>query len=111
MNVNIDDLTKLRLWALEKIKENKAKVARAYNKKVKPKDFKIGNLVWELVLSIGTKDPAFGKWSPNWHGPYRIIDMALGNSYRMETLEGEKFNRNINVKYLKKYYPSLWIGS
>jgi hypothetical protein len=37
MNDNIEDLAELRLWSLEKIKENKAKVARAYNKKVKPK--------------------------------------------------------------------------
>ena len=33
MNINTEDLTELRLWALEKIKENKAKVARAYNKR------------------------------------------------------------------------------
>ena len=39
MNDNVEDLTELRLWSLEKIKENKAKVARAYNKKVKSKDF------------------------------------------------------------------------
>jgi hypothetical protein len=39
MNDNIEDLTKLRLWSLEKIRENKAKVARAYNKKVKLKEF------------------------------------------------------------------------
>ena len=39
MNDNVEDLTELRLWSLEKIKENKAKVARAYNKKVRPKNF------------------------------------------------------------------------
>jgi hypothetical protein len=39
MNNNIKDLTELRLWSLERIKENKAKVARAYNKKVKLKEF------------------------------------------------------------------------
>jgi hypothetical protein len=39
MSDNVEDLTKLRLWSLEKIKENKAKVARTYNKKVKPKEF------------------------------------------------------------------------
>ena len=33
MNDNMEDLTELRLWSLEKIKENKAKVARAYNKR------------------------------------------------------------------------------
>ena len=39
MNDNVEDLIELRLWSLEKIKENKAKVTRAYNKKVKPKNF------------------------------------------------------------------------
>ena len=45
MNVNTEDLTELWLWALEKIKENKAKAARAYNKKVRPKNFQVGDLV------------------------------------------------------------------
>ncbi|KAJ1256794.1 hypothetical protein BS78_K311400 [Paspalum vaginatum] len=111
MNVNTEDLTELRLWAIGKIKENKAKVTRAHNKKVKPKGFQVGDLVWELVLPVGTKYPMYGKWSPNWHGPYRIVETASGNSYRMETLEGAKFSRNVNGKYLKKYYPSLWISS
>jgi transposase InsO family protein len=39
MNDNIEDQTKLRLWSLERIKENKAKVACAYNKKIKVKEF------------------------------------------------------------------------
>jgi hypothetical protein len=37
------------------IKENKAKVARVYNKKVKSKLFQTSDLVWELVLLVGTK--------------------------------------------------------
>jgi hypothetical protein len=35
MNDNIEDRMELRLWFLEKIKENKAKVAHACNKKFK----------------------------------------------------------------------------
>ncbi|KAJ1253517.1 hypothetical protein BS78_K243900 [Paspalum vaginatum] len=103
MNINTEDLnlTELQLWALEKIWENKAKVARTYNKKVKLNGFQVGDSVWELVLPVGTKDPTYGKWSPNWYGPYRIV-VATGKSYRMETLEGEKFNRNVNGIYLKK---------
>jgi hypothetical protein len=72
MNDNIIDLMELRLWSLEKIKENKAKVARAYNKKVKLKEFQVGDLIWEAVLPLGTKDAGYGKWSPNWHWPYRF---------------------------------------
>ena len=41
MNDNVKDLTELRLWSLEKIKENKAKVSRTYNKKVRPKEFQV----------------------------------------------------------------------
>jgi hypothetical protein len=61
MNDNVEDLTELRLWSLEKIKENKAKVVRAYNKKVKLKEFQVRDLVWEAVLPLRTKDTAYGK--------------------------------------------------
>jgi hypothetical protein len=84
MNDNIEDLMELRLWSLQKIKENKAKVASAYNKKVKPKEFQVRDLVWEEVLSLGTKDVAYGKWSPNWHGPYRVDQVLPGNAYMLE---------------------------
>ncbi|KAK1684918.1 hypothetical protein QYE76_045766 [Lolium multiflorum] len=91
-----------------KIKENKAKVARAYNKKVKPKEFHVGDLVWEAVLPLGTKDKAYGKWSPNWHGPYRVDQVLKGNAYMLEQLDGVKFPVAVNGQHLKKYFPSMW---
>ncbi|KAK1693206.1 hypothetical protein QYE76_009903 [Lolium multiflorum] len=91
MSDSIEDVTELRLWSLEKIKENKAKVARAYNKKVRPKEFHVGDLVWEAVLPLGTKDAVYGKWSPNWHGPYRVDQVLKGNAYMLEQLDGVKF--------------------
>jgi hypothetical protein len=108
MNDDIEDLTELKLWSLEKIKENKAKVARAYNKKVKPKKFQVRDLVWEAVLPLGTKDAAYGKCSPNWHGPYRVDQVLPGNTYMLEELDGVKFPVAINGQQLKKYFPSMW---
>jgi hypothetical protein len=108
MNDNIEDLTELRLWSLERIKENKAKVARAYNKKVKLKEFQVGDLVWEAVLQLGTKDAAYGKWSPSWHGPYRIDQVLPGNAYMLEELDGVIFPVAVNGQHLKKYFPSMW---
>ena len=96
MNDNVEDLTELRLWSLEKIKENKAKVARAYNKKVRPKEFQVGDLVWEIVLPLGSKDKKFGKWSPNWHGPYKVDQVLPGNTYMLEELDGVKFPVAVN---------------
>ena len=68
---------------------------------------------WSKVkLPIGSKDSKFGKWSPNWEGPYRIKRCAPGNAYILETLGGEEeFDRAIIEKYLKKYYPSVWINT
>jgi hypothetical protein len=108
MNDNIEDLTELMLWSLEKIGENKAKVARAYNKKVKRKEFQVRDLVWKVVLPLGTKDTAYGKWCPNWHGPYRIDQVLPGNAYMLEELDGVKFPVAVNSQYLKKYFPSMW---
>ena len=102
MNDNVEDLIELRLWSLEKIKENKAKVARAYNKRVKP------DLVWEAVLPLGTKDKNFGKWSPTWHGPYKVDQVLPGNAYMLEELDGVKFPVAVNSQHLKKYFPSMW---
>jgi hypothetical protein len=108
MNDNVEDLTKLRLWSLEKIKENKARVVHTYNKKVKLKEFQVGDLIWEVVLSLGTKDAAYGKWSPNWHGHYRIDQVLPENAYMLEELDGVKFPVAINGQHLKKYFPSIW---
>ncbi|KAK1646815.1 hypothetical protein QYE76_064620 [Lolium multiflorum] len=109
MSDTIEDATELRLWSLEKIKENKARVARAYNKKVRPKEFQVGDLVWEVVLPLGTRDKAYGKWSPNWHGPYKVVQAALkGNAYMLEELDGQKFPVAVNGQHLKKYFPSMW---
>ncbi|KAK1619207.1 hypothetical protein QYE76_024724 [Lolium multiflorum] len=108
MSDSIEDATELRLWSLEKIKENKAKVARAYNKKVKPKEFQVGDLVWEAVLPLGTKDKMYGKWSPNWHGPYKVVQVLKGNAYMLEQLDGVKFPVAVNGQHLKKYFPSMW---
>jgi uncharacterized radical SAM superfamily Fe-S cluster-containing enzyme len=62
----LEDLHMIRLKALENIETNKMQVAKYYNKKVKVKQFAEGDLVWNVLLPIGTKYSAFGKWSPNW---------------------------------------------
>ena len=94
--------------ALKEIEKDKLRVARAYNKKVKNKSFQVGDLVWKTILPLGMKSNKFGKRSPSWEGPYKIIKVISGNSYMMETVQGERLPRAINGRYLKKYYPSVW---
>ena len=98
-----------RLKALINVGVNKARISQWYDKKVKTKTFEQGELIWKLILPIGTKSSKFGKWSPTWEGPFRINRCVPSNTYVLETLEGEEYSRALNVKYLKKYYPSVWM--
>ena len=42
---NIDEVADVKLKALKEIEKDKARVAKAYNKKVKSKSFQVGELV------------------------------------------------------------------
>ena len=105
---NIDEVTDKRLMALNEIEKDKIMIAKAYNKKVKVKNFQVGELVWKTVLPLNTKDRRFGKWSPSWEGPYRVKRLVPGNAYIMEDLQGNKLPKALNGHFLKKYYPSMW---
>jgi hypothetical protein len=37
-----------------------------------------------------------------------IVKVIAGNSYIMESLQGMPLPRDLNGRYLKKYYPSVW---
>ena len=105
---NIDEVADKRLAALKATERDKLRVARAYNKKVKLKNFQIGDLVWKVILPIGSKDKKFGKCSPSWEGPFKIARIVPGNSYLVESMQGTLLPRALNDKYLKKYHPSVW---
>jgi hypothetical protein len=62
----------------------------------------------KTILPIGMKRNQFGKWSPNWDGPYKVIKVMSSNFYLLETLQGECLNVAFNGRYLKKYFPSVW---
>ena len=111
MKDELEDLAGHRLNALINVEANKTRVGQWYDKKVKVKTFDQWDLVWKLILLIGTKDLIFGKWSPTWEGPYKISRCVPGNAYILETLEGEEFFSALNGKYLKKYYPSVWVDA
>ena len=75
------------------LRQIKTELADGMIKKVKAKAFGQGELVWKLILPIGTKSSKFGKWSPTWEGPFRLSRCVPGNAYILETLEGEEYSR------------------
>lgn len=61
MFMDLESTDEDKLIALENIRLNKEKVAKAYSKHVKVKRFVEGDLCWKPILPIGTKDPNLGK--------------------------------------------------
>jgi hypothetical protein len=98
----LDEVSDERVKALGEIERNKLRVAKAYNKRVKEKSFQLRDLVWKTILPIGSRSSNFGKWSPNWEGPYKIKEVISENSYMVQSIQGTLLPRAINGKYLKK---------
>jgi hypothetical protein len=65
MTDKIDDIPESRFKALEEIERKKVKIAKAYNKRAMEKSFQVGDLVWKMILLLGTQSGMFGKWSPS----------------------------------------------
>jgi hypothetical protein len=61
-----------------------------------------------MILPIGSKSNKFGKWSSNWEGSYRIEEVISGNSYMVQSIQGTSLPRELNRKFLKRYYPTVW---
>ena len=48
------------------------RVAKYFNRKVKPRSFQVGDLVL-FKVTLATKDTTKRKLAPNWKGPYKVI--------------------------------------
>ncbi|XP_050211538.1 uncharacterized protein LOC126661719 [Mercurialis annua] len=94
------DLDEDRLAALDNLEAQKRRVESAYNKRVKPKSFAIGDMVWKAILPIGHKDRRLGKWTPNWEGPFIVTTKLTNGAYVLANIDGEEHDRAINGQYL-----------
>ena len=78
------------------------RIARAYNKKVKPEKIKEGELVLKHTKPLLT-DPR-GKFKPSWEGPYLVKKLLSKGAVILSDLEGNEFRNPINLEKLKKYF-------
>lgn len=45
-----------------------------------------------------------GKFSPNWLGPYIVIEVYGSGAYKIEDVEGTPLKESINAMHLRRYY-------
>ncbi|GKV19462.1 hypothetical protein SLEP1_g29723 [Rubroshorea leprosula] len=81
----------------------KQKIANFYNKRVRPRSFKIGDLVLRKAGLTGF-ETRFGKLAPNWEGPYVVAEVPHPGAYVLQDAEGKRIPRVWNVNNLKKFY-------
>lgn len=72
---------------------------RSYNKRVDPREFKVGDFVLRKVLG-NTKVKSDGKLGPNWEGPYKVVGIAGVGAYRLIDLDGIEVPRPWNAQKL-----------
>ncbi|XP_019231294.1 PREDICTED: uncharacterized protein LOC109212133 [Nicotiana attenuata] len=78
------------------------RMAHAYNKKVRPRKFEVGQLVLKRILSHQVK--AKGNFAPNWQGPYIIKKVLPKGALHLVDEEGRVPDMTINADVVKRYY-------
>ncbi|KAI5412732.1 hypothetical protein KIW84_057389 [Lathyrus oleraceus] len=78
------------------------RMKKAFDKKVKPRVFREGDLVLKKVLSFAPDSR--GKWTPNYEGPYVVKRAFSGGALMLTTMDGEDFTRPVNSDAVKKYF-------
>nr|KYP36874.1 hypothetical protein KK1_041976 [Cajanus cajan] len=81
----------------------KLRASRRYNMRVRPRSFRVGDLVWRL-LGEARKDTSYGKLAPTWGGLFRVIKDLENGAYRLEELSGKSIPRTWNATHLKFYF-------
>uniref|UniRef100_A0A2N9GS79 RNase H type-1 domain-containing protein n=1 Tax=Fagus sylvatica TaxID=28930 RepID=A0A2N9GS79_FAGSY len=103
LRMNLDLLDEAHDQAEAKTRTYQQRMARYHDRRVKHREFKIGDLVLRKV-TLATKDPTQGKLGPTWEGPYRVIKFFRRGTYHLEKLDGTALPHPWNAEHLKKYY-------
>ncbi|XP_070025537.1 uncharacterized protein [Nicotiana sylvestris] len=75
---------------------------RAFNKRVKQRQFEPGQLVLKKIFPH--QDEAKGKLSPNWQGHYMVHRVLTGGALILAKMVGEIHPKPINSDAVKRYY-------
>ena len=79
------------------------RVARFFNKKVKIRKFKKGDLILRMILP-GARNPQDGVLGPNWEGPFMIHEDLGNGAYHLCYMDGELIDRSWNAQHLRPYF-------
>jgi len=78
------------------------RMKKAFDKKVRPREFHEGDLVVKKIISI-QKDN-HGKWMPDYEGPYVVKKAFSGGALILTNMDGDELPLPVNSDTVKQYY-------
>ncbi|PKI35452.1 hypothetical protein CRG98_044157 [Punica granatum] len=88
---------------LEEAEWAKQRMARAFNARVRHRDFNPGDLILSKVLHV-TPDSR-GKFSYKYDGPFVVKEVFSGGAVVLSDMDGTENALPVNADAIKKYYP------
>ncbi|XP_075479421.1 uncharacterized protein LOC142520304 [Primulina tabacum] len=98
--MELDLIEEKRNRAFIRMEAYRNRVMKSYNKKVRIRNFQVGDLVMKKVNPAGE----VGKLEARWEGPYKITRRVNSGSFYLEDAQGRPLKRPWNAFNLKKYY-------
>jgi hypothetical protein len=99
--LQLNELDELQLKAYQSIEVAHAQQKKAFDKKVKKKEFKEGDLV--MMFNARHHCRAYKKLLPKWFGPFVIKKVFVDNgSYKLQNVDGSPYLDRVNHDKLKK---------
>jgi hypothetical protein len=100
----LDTLEGGHLQAVQNLELYSQNMVRAYDKLVKQRVFRKGELVLVLRCPIVITHKTRGKFEPKWEGPFIIEQVYDGGTYHLVDHQGLHPMPLVNGRYLKKYF-------
>ncbi|XP_071733079.1 uncharacterized protein [Rutidosis leptorrhynchoides] len=99
---NSDYVEERREMATIREAANKQRIAKYYDKRVRARTYKVGDLVWRDNQASRAQNT--GKLGPNWEGPYKVIGISNTGTYKLAELKGNPIKWTWHATVLKKCY-------
>jgi hypothetical protein len=93
---DLDLLEERRDLAVVRLASYQQRIKREHDKNIKPRVFRIGELVLRKVMA-NIRKPNEGKLRPNWEGPYKVLSQAGHGAFRLEDMDGKPVPRPWNI--------------
>ncbi|KAL2250116.1 UNVERIFIED_CONTAM: hypothetical protein Sindi_2485300 [Sesamum indicum] len=98
--LDLEVIEEKREIAVCQVLHHKSLMMKNYNKRLRPRQFQVGDLVLKKVEVSKHVE----KLDLGWKGPYKVTEIKRRGTYRLQDLEGRDLPRPWNVQNLKKFY-------